>query len=108
MSYGGLAVALAESCINNPDKPLGASIYISRKLRDDELFFGESQSVIIISINEKYLLDMERIASKNIIPCVTIGRVKDNGRLKINEIIDVSIGDLKKAYAETIPSIMNI
>ncbi len=108
VSDGGLAVALAESCINNPDKPLGASIYISRKLRDDELFFGESQSVIIISINEKYLLDMERIASKNIIPCVTIGRVKDNGRLKINEIIDVSIGDLKKAYAETIPSIMNI
>ncbi|MCK9244831.1 MAG: phosphoribosylformylglycinamidine synthase subunit PurL [Candidatus Marinimicrobia bacterium] len=108
VSDGGLAVALAESCITNPEKPVGASIYISRKLRNDELFFGESQSVIVLSINEKYLLDMERIASKNIIPCITIGRVKDNGRLKINEIIDLPLTDIKKAYAETIPNTMNI
>ncbi|MFH1213640.1 MAG: phosphoribosylformylglycinamidine synthase subunit PurL [Candidatus Neomarinimicrobiota bacterium] len=108
VSDGGLAVALAESCITNPEKPLGASVYISRKLRNDELFFGESQSVIILSISEKYLLDMERIASKNIIPCVTIGRVKDNGRLKINEIIDLPVADMQKAYTETIPNIMNI
>ena len=108
VSDGGLAVALAESCITNPEEPLGASVYISRKLRNDELFFGESQSVIILSISEKYLLDMERIASKNIIPCVTIGRVKDNGRLKINEIIDLPVADMQKAYTETIPNIMNI
>lgn len=108
VSDGGLAVALAESCITNPEKPVGASIYISRKLRNDELFFGESQSVIVLSINEKYLLDMERIASKNIIPCITIGRVKDNGRLKINEIIDLPLTDIKKAYTETIPNTMNI
>ncbi|MCK9559597.1 MAG: phosphoribosylformylglycinamidine synthase subunit PurL [Candidatus Marinimicrobia bacterium] len=108
VSDGGLAVALAESCITNPEKSEGASIYISRKLRNDELFFGESQSVIVLSINEKYLLDMERIASKNIIPCITIGRVKDNGRLKINEIIDLPLTDIKKAYAETIPNTMNI
>ncbi|MCK9483393.1 MAG: phosphoribosylformylglycinamidine synthase subunit PurL [Candidatus Marinimicrobia bacterium] len=108
VSDGGLAVALAESCITNPEKSVGASIYISRKLRNDELFFGESQSVIVLSINEKYLLDMERIASKNIIPCITIGRVKDNGRLKINEIIDLPLTDIKKAYAETIPNTMNI
>ena len=108
VSDGGLAVALAESCITNPEKSVGASIYISRKLRNDELFFGESQSVIVLSINEKYLLDMERIASKNIIPCITIGRVKDNGRLKINEIIDLPLTDIKKAYTETIPNTMNI
>jgi len=108
VSDGGLAVALAEACITNPEKPLGASVYISRKLRDDELFFGESQSIIILSINEKYLLDMERIASKNIIPCVTIGRVKNNGRLKINEIIDLPIDEMHKAYTDTIPKIMNI
>ncbi|MFA6743172.1 MAG: phosphoribosylformylglycinamidine synthase subunit PurL [Candidatus Neomarinimicrobiota bacterium] len=108
VSDGGLAVALAESCITNPEKSEGASIYISRKLRNDELFFGESQSVIVLSINEKYLLDMERIASKNIIPCITIGRVKDNGRLKINEIIDLPLTDIKKAYTETIPNTMNI
>jgi len=108
ISDGGLAVALAEACITNPNKPLGASIYISRKLRNDELFFGESQSVIILSINEKYLLDMERIASKNIIPCVTIGRVKNNGRLKINDIVDLSTFDMQNVYTGTIPDFMNV
>ena len=108
ISDGGLAVALAEACISNPEKPLGASVYISRKLRNDELFFGESQSVILISINEKYLLDIERIASKNIIPSVTIGRVKDNGRLTINNIIDLPLTELQKAYTRTIPGFMDI
>ncbi|HPY00175.1 MAG TPA: AIR synthase related protein, partial [Candidatus Marinimicrobia bacterium] len=108
ISDGGLAVALAEACISNPEKPLGASVYISRKLRNDELFFGESQSVILISISEKYLLDIERIASKNIIPSVTIGRVKDNGRLTINNIIDLPLTELQKAYTRTIPGFMDI
>ncbi len=108
ISDGGLAVAVAESCINNPIKPIGASVYISRKLRDDEIFFGETQSVIILSISETRLLDIERIAAKNIVPCFTIGRVKDNGRLKLNESIDIDLNDLKSAYKESIPGYMKI
>jgi len=108
ISDGGLAVAIAEACISNPDKPIGASIYISRKLRNDVLFFGESQSVIILTINENRLLEMERIASKNIIPCVTIGRVKDNGRLRMNRIIDVSLDEIKTVYTNAIPDAMKM
>ncbi|HCK99485.1 MAG TPA: phosphoribosylformylglycinamidine synthase subunit PurL [Candidatus Marinimicrobia bacterium] len=108
ISDGGLAVALAEACIGNPEKPLGASVYISRKLRDDEIFFGESQSVIILSISEHSLLKMEQIAAKNIVPCFTIGRVKDNGRLKLNESVDLSLENIKSAYENTIPEIMKL
>ncbi|MBU0713458.1 phosphoribosylformylglycinamidine synthase subunit PurL [bacterium] len=108
ISDGGLAVAIAESCINNPEKPMGASIYISRKLRDDEIFFGETQSVIILSISENHLLDMERIAARNIVPCFTIGRVKNNNRLKMNESIDISLDDLKEVYTNAIPDIMRV
>jgi len=108
VSDGGLAVALAEACMTNPEKALGASIYISRKLRNDEIYFGESQSVIIITISEKNLLEMERIAAKNIIPCVTIGRVKHNNRLKINDIIDLSCDELRSAYQNTIPDFMQL
>lgn len=108
ISDGGLAVAIAESCIGNPDKPMGASIYISRKLRDDELFFGETQSVIILSISENSLLDIERIAAKNIVPCFTIGRVKDNNRLKMNDSIRISLDDLINAYRNAIPDMMKI
>ena len=108
ISDGGLAVALAEACIQNPVKPLGASVYISRKLRDDELFFSESQSVILVTINESKLLDMERIASKNLVPCVTIGRVRDDGRLKLNECVNLSIDEAKKAYTNAIPDLMKM
>ena len=108
ISDGGLAVTLAESCIKNPEKEIGASIYISRKLRDDEIFFGETQSVIILSISENHLLDIERIASKNIVPCFTIGRVKENGRLKMNDSIDVSVEELRKVYTGAIPDMMKV
>lgn len=108
ISDGGLAVAIAESCIANPNKPLGASIYISRKLRDDEILFGETQSVIILSISENSLLDIERIAAKNIVPCFTIGRVKDDNRLKMNDSINVSLDDLINAYRSAIPDMMKI
>lgn len=109
LSDGGLAVAIAEACISNPVKLMGASIYMSLKLRNDELLFAESQSVIIISINESKLLEMERIASKNIVPCVTIGRVKDNGRLKFNNsVIDLSLDEINTAYRNAIPSAMGI
>lgn len=106
ISDGGLAVAISEACISNPDKPLGASIFISRKLRNDEVFFSESQSVIIVTINEKNLLEMERIAARNVVPCVTIGRVKDNGRLRFNDIIDLPLDEAKSVYETALPKAM--
>ena len=48
-SEGGLAVALAESCISHPETPLGAEIGLFSPLRKDALLFGESQSRVVIS-----------------------------------------------------------
>jgi len=87
---------------------MGASIFISGKLREDELFFAESQSVIIISIDESRLLEMERIASKNIVPCVTIGRVKDNGKLKMNDSINLPLDEIQQTYRNTLPKLMEM
>ncbi len=47
-SEGGLAVALAESCISGG---LGAEITLVRRFRGDALLFGETQSRIIITID---------------------------------------------------------
>jgi len=51
---------------------------------------------------------MERIAAKNIVPCFTIGRVKNNNRLKMNESIDISLDDLKNVYTNAIPDMMKV
>ena len=106
VSDGGMAVAVAESLIRNKDKNLGASIYISRKMREDELLFSESQSVIFITINESCLLDLEKITSQNQVPSVTIGKVTDDGILKINEVVNIKTEDMKKSFFEKLPNIM--
>ncbi|MBD3274932.1 MAG: phosphoribosylformylglycinamidine synthase subunit PurL [Candidatus Marinimicrobia bacterium] len=105
VSDGGLAVAVAESCIGNPDALFGASIHVHRKLRDDELMFSESQSIIVVSLPEDNLLEIERIASQYNVPCTTIGRVRGD-RYIFNDKIDVAVEDIKHWYEDTIPSMM--
>lgn len=105
VSDGGLAVAVAESCIGNPDGPLGADVHVHRKLRDDELMFSENQSLIVVSLPENHLLDIERIASQYNVPCTTIGRVRGE-RFTFNDKIDVSVQEMAQWYEATIPSFM--
>jgi len=49
-SDGGLAVALAESCMSGPDRSRGAVVRLHPgRLRTDALLFGESQSRVVVS-----------------------------------------------------------
>ena len=105
VSDGGLAVTIAESCIGNPAQLYGADIHVHRKLRDDELMFSENQSLVVVSLAEDKLLDIERIASKYSVPCTTIGRVRGD-RFKFNDKIDIPIEDIKDWHENTIPSMM--
>ena len=105
ISDGGLAVCLAESVIAAADG-LGAEVHISRRLRNDELLFSESQSTIIITVDEEKLLSLQRIAMNDQVPCITIGRVTNNGRLLVNDLIDLDRKKLHKAYMNSLPRIM--
>jgi phosphoribosylformylglycinamidine synthase II len=95
-SEGGLAVALAESCISNPAKKLGAKINLATgRLRNDALLFGESQSRIILSAKKTNVKKILQIAKKNKTPVSIIGCVSGS-RLVINRLVDVSVNDLYK------------
>ena len=95
-SEGGLAVALAEACISNKDKPLGAEISnLPSGLRSDILLFSESQSRVIISTDK--VTKMEELAEKFKVPCQVIGKVKGS-RLKILNLIDLPIEKLNKSW----------
>jgi len=101
-SEGGLAVALAESCISNPAKKLGAVInLIDGKIRMDALLFGESQSRIILSANQKNVKKILQIAKKNKTPVSVIGEVRGN-KLSINRAIKISVQELSKAWRSAI------
>ena len=64
-------------------KQLGAKLQLSRRLRDDELLFGECQSVIIITIEEQNLLKLVQKAKELGVYTQTIGKVIEESKFLI-------------------------
>jgi phosphoribosylformylglycinamidine synthase subunit PurL len=106
LSDGGLAVALAEAAIGNPHGVRGVEVYSMRKMRNDGLLFGETQSVVIVSLAEKKLMDLERISSDYGISSTTIGRVRAHQRLKINDVLDVDLNEIKALFNNSLAAVM--
>ena len=105
ISDGGLAVNIAESILFS-DESIGAEINLSRKMRNDELLFGECQSVIIVTINEENLFTLVEKAQALNVYTQTIGKVTSNGKLIINDLIDVGKKELNDAYFQSLEKIM--
>ncbi len=101
-SEGGLAVALAESCISNSAKLIGAKVDLAgERMRADALLFGESQSRIVLSAKPKNVKKILQIAKKNKTPVAIIGEVGGN-KLVINRLVNLSVNDLYKAWHNAI------
>jgi phosphoribosylformylglycinamidine synthase len=75
-SDGGLAVALAESCLSGPD-PIGARVDLPNPdgARADEVLFGEAASRIILSVPEGKIAEVEAVARRHEVPIARIGKV---------------------------------
>jgi phosphoribosylformylglycinamidine synthase II len=71
---GGLAVALAESCITGPVR-LGAEVSLEPGERLDALLFGEAPSRIVLSVAPAEWRRLEQIVSEWAIPVAVLGRV---------------------------------
>ena len=94
VSAGGLAVAIAMSLIYGVEG-VGARVHLSRKIRNDELLFGETQGLILISFGENNFIKFERICMQKRIPATTIGRVTGDEKFTFNNLINVNIKDMK-------------
>lgn len=101
-SEGGLAVALAECCVSNKDKMIGANIdNLNYNMRLDALLFGESQSRIILSCSKDSAGKIRKIALEFKAPFYVIG--KTGGRVLrilngIEELIYLSLEDLNEEW----------
>jgi selenophosphate synthetase-related protein len=91
---GGLSTAISSNLITSPDE-MGARIHLSRKLKPEELLFGETHGLVLISLREEDIMEFERICMNIGVPCTTIGRVTNTGRLTFNDMIDISTVELK-------------
>ncbi len=71
-SEGGMAVALAESCISGN---IGASVGFESCFRKDFLLFGETQSRILVSVEKDRLDELKEIARRMGVPAMELGQV---------------------------------
>jgi phosphoribosylformylglycinamidine synthase len=78
-SEGGLAVALAESCVSNDLKKIGCAVDLDPKVfkakRTDALLFGESQSRIVVTCAAKDAGALQKIAGKRGVETTVLGTV---------------------------------
>ncbi|MSR76893.1 MAG: phosphoribosylformylglycinamidine synthase subunit PurL [Candidatus Omnitrophica bacterium] len=114
LSEGGLGVALAESCFGFW-KSLGAVVdhleLTVRKnakeiLREDALYFGETQSRVIISVRPSDKESVIKRAQQHGVPIYQIGKVTSDDKLQIGERISGSVSEFKSVYEAVIPARM--
>ena len=107
-SEGGLAVALAESCITNKNRLSGADIQLgSGGIRKDALLFGEEPSRIVVSVGKDNLNDLEKMAKKYSVSCKILGNVGGK-KLTIScekaALIDQDVKALSDTWRNAIPA----
>ncbi len=107
ISEGGIATAIAECCIMNNEKRIGADINIPIKTRADFSFFSESQSRIIVSIDEKSREKFEKNLKDKQQYFILLGKT-GGGSLKVNNKMEIDINKLADIYYNTISRIMNV
>ena len=110
-SEGGLAVTLAESCIANSKRLIGASVNLNELkengMRTDEVLFGEAPSRIVVSIKKDNLNALEEIAKKHKAPFSVFGSSGGNSLTildKEKKIVDISVKKLSDTWRNAIPS----
>ena len=105
LSDGGLAVNISESIVHSK-QGLGARLDVVRKLQNNELLFGECQSVIVVTLEESALYELILLAQKLDMHTQTIGRVTDTNSLVINDQINISRIKMENAYFISLEKIM--
>ena len=93
-SDGGLAVALAESCIRGG---VGFTGSIAWPTRWDAALFGERQSRIIVSLPQSAWPDLERLAAESGIPVRRLGTTGGD-RFRLGRLLDLPLADVASAW----------
>ena len=108
-SEGGIAVALAESCISGEDK-IGAEIHLgSTPLRLDQILFNETQSRIVLSVAATNLSAVLLLLEMRGVPARRLGTVGGTSlQITLNDqSIHWPIAELHQTWYHAIANAMN-
>jgi phosphoribosylformylglycinamidine synthase len=109
-SEGGLAVALAECCLMDESRLLGAAVRLDvrrPRMRTDALLFGESSGRIVASCERYHLEPVEHLAARFKVPAAVIGRV-GGSRLVIGPWIDAPVEELSLAWRSGLTAALGV
>ena len=102
-SDGGLAVALAESCITG-----GVGLHVTCPLngRWDAAMFGEGQSRIVVSVAPDRLDDLERICRSEGAPWTVLGEIGGHS-LVVDDLLDVTVDNLTQTWESALDRVLH-
>ena len=93
-SDGGLAVALAESCVIGG---VGATVTARPEGRWDAALFGEAPSRILISLPPAKTTALRRLAARHNVPVLRLGRTGGD-KVRIAHLVNVALEDASDAW----------
>jgi len=104
-SDGGLAVALAECCIINPERRLGVRVDAQAvaKIRPDALLFGESAGRVVISCEPRHIGRVRDLAARHGLSVTVLGRA-GGSRFTLAPWIDLHVDDVNAAWRSGLPA----
>ncbi len=108
-SEGGLLPALAECCLSPRGNDLGASIDLKTSKRLDELFFGESISRVIVSVDPKSTGEVMKRAAAAGIDAEEIGLTGGNDfsvSIEGKRIFSLKISEIRSVWENGIDKIL--
>lgn len=103
-SDGGLAVAIAESCISGDTGFSGEGLRIEGRL--DDSLFGELQSRIVVSLPASSSAKLEKIAARWGVPLALLGRVGGR-RLSIGSYIDLPLTEIARSWGKGLERLLS-
>ncbi|MFQ5648451.1 MAG: phosphoribosylformylglycinamidine synthase subunit PurL [bacterium] len=106
LSEGGIAVALAESCFLDPERNWGAKVELAMTARSDFVLYGEDQSRILVSLEQKDVTRLQDLANDHGIRMTILGHVTEDSSLRINRLVEASVEELEFIYGHAIRSKM--
>ena len=97
---GGLAVALAESCITGRE-PMGCDVTLGAEGRRDQALFGEGPSRVVVAVEASRQREFEALMAESAIPWRWLGTTGgDRLRLRMGSttIVDLGLDSVEHAW----------
>jgi len=109
LSDGGLAVALAESCLTDPKQSAGVEVSLPAEAKEQalaELLFGEGASRVLVSTAPGQAETLQQLAAAASVPIRRLGTVTRSS-FKLGPWIDLPLDRLRAVWEDGFEKILN-